>query len=71
MFNIGDEVIYKPIDNRYYKIDATHRWCNARARIIATDTLNRYWIAFDEFPNVNFRERKNRFIANEYELQRV
>lgn len=71
MFNIGDRVIYKPIDHRFFKVDETHRWCNAKAKIISTDTLNRYWIAFDEFPNCNNRDRVNRFCADEEELIKI
>ena len=70
MFNIGDRVIYKPIDHRFFKVDENHRWCNAKAKVISADTLNRYWIAFDEFPNCNYREKQNRFIAEEYELEK-
>lgn len=70
MLKVGDEVIYKPMNHLYYTLDTNHRWYNHKAKIISTDTLNRYWIAFDEFPNVNSRDRKNRFIADEYELEK-
>ena len=38
------------------------------ATVIANETLGRYWIAFDEFPEVNNRQRVNRFCADREEL---
>ena len=74
MFKVGDNVIYKPNDwiltsvNHIVK-DEKHRWYNAKAKIIATETLDRFWIAYDEFPNCNSRDRVNRFLADTTELE--
>ena len=68
MIKVGDKVLYKPIDYSSSLLDRNHRWYAKTATVIAEETLNRYWIAFDEFPNCNSRERVNRFCANEMEL---
>lgn len=65
---IGDKVLYKPIDYRNHSLDKEHRWYSKMATVIANETLDRYWIAFDEFPEVNNRQRVNRFCADKEEL---
>ena len=65
---IGSRAIYKPIN---YATGEAHIdvWYGAKATVIGTDVLNRYWIAFDDFPQCNYREHKNRFIADRKELE--
>ena len=65
---VGDRVLYKPIDYRDYSLCRTHKWYAKTAVVISNETLNRYWIAFDEFPNCNNREKVNRFCADRREL---
>jgi hypothetical protein len=71
MIEVGDKVLYKPINHSNYLLDKNHRWYAKVATVIANETLNRYWIAFDEFPNCNNRDRVNRFCADKEELIKI
>ena len=68
MIKVGDRVLYKPINYVNNLLDRNHRWYAKTAVVIANETLGRYWIAFDEFPEVNNRQRVNRFCADREEL---
>lgn len=71
-FNVGDRVIYKPIDYRDMSKDAEQIWYGAKARVASLDSvLGKVWIEFDDFPNCNYRENKNRFYADFAELELI
>ncbi len=67
-FNSGDKVLYKPIDYRNHSLDRDNIYYAKTATVISDETLDRYWIAFDCFPDCNNKERVNRFCANREEL---
>ena len=69
MKEIGDRIIWKPIDYRDMSQNTSHPWYGAKGTVIELDTLNRVVIALDDFPNCNYREHKNRFLADYRELE--
>ena len=70
MFQIGDRVIWKPIDYRDHSQDINHRWYGAVGTVTK---LCRFYacIALDNFPEVNHREVKNHFWVDFEELEQV
>ena len=72
MLNVGDRIIYRPIDYWDMSQDTKHCWYGAKGIIIKIDNVpGKAWVAFDDFPNCNYRERKNRFYADFRELEKV
>lgn len=70
-FQVGDRVIWKPIGQRDGFHDKLFEWYGAKATVIMIITLNRAYIALDDFPNCNDREKHNRFCANFEELELI
>lgn len=60
--NIGDKVIVKPRSYGIYKQFKTNIPFNSsKAIILEFDNIGRACVAFDKFPKVNDREKKNRY----------
>lgn len=70
MLEIGDRVIWKPIDHRDHSQDINHIWYGATGTVIEISRFHAC-IALDDFPNCNGRKQKNRFWANFDELEKV
>lgn len=71
-FNVGDRVIYRPIDYRDMSQNTSDVWYGAKATVISLDAVqDKAWIAFDDFPNCNDRKSVNRFYADFRELELV
>lgn len=71
MFEELDKVIYKPINYATGQIDTSNVHCGKVATVMSKDNLGRYRISIDDFPQCNNRELKNRFYANEEELEEI
>lgn len=70
-FKIGDRVIWKPIDRRGMSQDKSFVWYGAKGTVTKLMTLDRAYIALDDFPQCNNRERENRFCASFDELELI
>lgn len=64
----GDKFVWKPINRATNTIEENHPHYNKIVTIIDTETLNRFKISVDDFPQCNFRESKNQFCADKDEL---
>lgn len=71
MFEELDKAIYKPINYATGQVDTDHIHYGKSVTIISRDNLGRYRISIDDFPQCNSRELKNRFYANEEELEEI
>lgn len=69
MFEELDKVIYKPINYATGQADTSHIHYGKVATVMSRDNLGRYRISIDDFPQCNHREIKNRFYAEEKELE--
>ena len=58
---IGKRVIVRPIDYSKKKPDRKHIYYGEKGTVIGVDTLDRYIVAMDDFPDCNCRVQKNRF----------
>lgn len=70
-FQVGDRVIWKPIDRRDMSQDKTFAWYGEKGTVTMLMTLDRAYIALDDFPQCNDRERANRFCASFDELELI
>lgn len=68
---IGDKYIWKPYNHATKSDDKDSVWYGHIVTVIEFDTHDRAWISVDDFPNCNYRERKNRFCADKAELFEV
>ena len=58
---IGKRVIVRPIDYSKKKPDRKHIYYGKKGTVIGVDTLDRYIVAMDDFPDCNCRVQMNRF----------
>lgn len=70
-FQVGDRVIWKPIDRRDMSQDKSSKLYGAKGTVAMLMTLDRAYIALDDFPNCNGRERANRFCASFDEMELI
>lgn len=70
-FQVGDRIIWRPIDRRDMSQDKTFVWYGAKGTVTMLMALDRAYIALDDFPQCNDRERANRFCASFDELELI
>lgn len=70
-FQIGDRIIWKPIDRRDGSQDKSHVWYSAKGTVIMIMNLDRAYIALDDFPDCNDRKNANRFCTAFDELELI
>ena len=68
---VGTRAIYRPWDYAKNDFDTANRYYGARCTVIGYETLGRYRIAFDNFPDCWYKEHKNNFCANQGELELI
>ena len=61
---IGKRVIVRPIDYSKKKPDRKHIYYGKKGTVIGVDTLDRYIVAMDDFPDCNGRNEFNKFWFN-------
>lgn len=66
---IGEKVIVRPMDYSKKEFDRNHPHYGKKATIIGVDTLNRYIVAMDDFPDCNYKAQKNKFWYNAEEVK--
>lgn len=64
----GMKFVWKPINRATKQIDTDHFHCGKVVTVIGEETLDRVKISVDDFPNCNYRELKNQFVADKDEL---
>ena len=67
----GDKFIWNPINRATKKIENLHPHCGKIVRVIGNETLDRVRISVDDFPECNYREHKNQFVADKDELEEI
>ena len=70
-FEIGDRVIYKPINYTDKSQDTENRYYGTKGTVIGLDTLRRMIISLDEFPECNNRKWRNSHWVNGEELEKI
>ena len=66
---VGKEYLYYPVNHATHEIDCTHRYCGTVCKVLEFDTLQRCWVSFNDFPECNYRENKNRFLVDFEEVK--
>lgn len=67
-YNKKKKFIWNPINRVTKQVEIEHPHYGKIVTMISEDTLDRIWISIDDFPECNYREHKNRFLAGKDEL---
>lgn len=65
----GMKFIWKPINRATKEVETNHPHYGKVITVIGVETLNRVRISVDDFPQCNWKEHKNQFVADKDELE--